>query len=71
MINISTSLPPSDPALVVAGGGEDVVGVVDAVNPAWVFAAEPAGLAELDVDAKQAVSNAVARNLRVRKLIEM
>lgn len=63
MINISTSLPPSDPALVVAGGGEDVVGVVDA--------AEPAGLAELDVDAKQAVSNAVARNLRVRELIEM
>lgn len=61
MINISTSLPPSEPAL-VAGGGEDVVGVVDAVNSAWVFAAEPAGLAELDVDAKQAVSNAVARN---------
>jgi hypothetical protein len=71
MINISTSFPLSGPAPVVAGGGEDVVGIVDAVDPTWVFVAEPSGLAELDVDAKQAVSNAVARNLRVRKLIEM
>jgi hypothetical protein len=69
IVNTSTSLPSSDPALVSAGGGENVVGVVNAVGPACVFMAEPAGLAKLDVDAKQGVSNAVARNLRVRRLI--
>jgi hypothetical protein len=59
MTKISTSLPRSGPPLVLGGGGEDVVGVGDAVDPAWVFVAKPAGMAVLDVDAKQAVLCAI------------
>jgi hypothetical protein len=69
-INISTTFPRSDHELVFADGGMDVVGVIKAVDLAWVFVADPTGMAELDVDAKQVVSNAVAIDLLVSRLMK-